>query len=130
MADLDSDGIARAETGLVVTVNIDDMNTCDITVGKEVCTMCSAADCGGGTSVSFDCTNVNNGRTSSTTECEFLDTIFYPLVELDDEITTETANTNLTDAAVPTSSANTAAMLLSSAFVVFGFGTLANLFVL
>ena len=68
------DEINNAKTGLEVRVTVDDdKNTCDITVGTEKCIMCSAANCGDGDDISYDYTNLNNGK-----ECEPLGPIFYP----------------------------------------------------
>lgn len=67
---LDPDVAAKAKTGLVVTVTIDDDSACSIDVGNnETCKACSDANCGGNaTAISFDCTNVPNGRASAICE--------------------------------------------------------------
>lgn len=86
MSDLDPDVVAQAkETTLEVSVSIDDDGDCIIDVGNETCSSCSI-DCGDGDDdnesigIEFDCTNVPNGRASTT--CEFLtyDEYFYPLM--------------------------------------------------
>lgn len=94
LTDIDPDIVAKAEeTTFEVNVSIDDDGICTIDVGNETCSACSIDDCGGGgggeddndddstdipTTVSFDCTNVPNGRASTT--CEPVDGIFYPLM--------------------------------------------------
>ena len=135
--DLDPDVAAKAKTGLVVTVTIDDDSTCSIDVGNnETCNACSDVNCGGNnaTAISFDCTNVPNGRAS--TSCELLEKIFYPLM-LDDttdsmlkEDSDETsvidgidAGANTLSSTSSSSSSSSLFSLSSVAMSVVGFGT-------
>ena len=136
--DLDPDNVAaKAKTGLVVTVTIDDVDSaCSIDVGNnETCNACSDANCGGNatTAISFDCTNVPNGRAS--TSCEPLEKILYPFM-LDDttdsmlkEDSDETSVIDGMDVGANTlsstsSSSSTSLFSLSSvAMSVVGFGT-------
>jgi len=89
---LDPNVVAQAkETSLEVRVSVDDDGNCIIDVGNEICSTCSI-DCGDGDGddnndnessigISFDCTNVPNGRASTT--CEYLtveEGLFYPLM--------------------------------------------------
>jgi len=80
-------------TLLEVSVTIDDDGSCVIDVGSDTCSSCSTELCGfddianGDTdlplSVTFDCTNVVNGRASLPEVCESVelyDGVFYPLV--------------------------------------------------
>jgi len=82
LMDIDPDVTAQAdETGLEVTVSIDEDGICIIDVGNETCSTCSTCtidNCDGDynptnnttptTIVSFDCTNVPNGRASAICE--------------------------------------------------------------
>ena len=137
VSDLDPDVAANAKTGLVVTVTIDDDDSaCSIDVGNnETCNACSDANCGGNaTAISFDCTNVPNGRAS--TSCEPLEKIFYPLM-LDDttdsmlkEDSDETSVIDGIDVGADTlsstsssSSSSSLFSLSSVAMSVVGFGT-------
>lgn len=82
----DPDDVAAAETGLVVSISLDDDgSTCEIMVGNETCAECSAAECTG-LNVTYDCTNVDMGGMSM--ECVTLEPIFYPL-----DMFNETGNT-------------------------------------
>jgi len=92
----DDDVLAEANaTTLEVSVTIDDDGSCVIDVGSDdTCASCSTELCGfddiwpnGDSylplSVTFDCTNVVNGRASLPEVCESVelsDGIFYPLV--------------------------------------------------
>jgi len=92
----DDDVLAEANATLLeVSVTIDDDGTCVIDVGSdETCASCSTELCGfddiwpnGDSylplSVTFDCTNVVNGRASLPEVCESVelsDGVFYPLV--------------------------------------------------
>jgi len=92
----DDDVLAEANaTTLEVSVTIDDDGSCVIDVGSdETCVSCSTELCGfddiwpnGDSflplSVTFDCTNVVNGRASLPEVCESVelsDGVFYPLV--------------------------------------------------
>jgi hypothetical protein len=136
---LDPDNVAaKAKTGLVVTVTIDDDSACSIDVGNnKTCNACSDANCGGNatTAISFDCTNVPNGRAS--TSCEPLEKIFYPLIMLDDttdsmlkEDSDETSGIDGMDVGANTlsstsssSSSSSLFSLSSVAMSVVGFGT-------
>ena len=135
--DLNPDVAAKAKTGLVVTVTIDDDSACSIDVGNnETCNACSDANCGGNatTAISFDCTNVPNGRAS--TSCEPLEKIFYPLM-LDDttdsmlkEDSDETSVVDGIDVGADTLSSTSSSTSSSSLFSlssvamsVVGFGT-------
>jgi len=91
LSDLDPEVVAQEkETTLEVGVSIDDDGICIIDVGNETCSTCSTDNCNGGEdnndstdtpiSVSFDCTNVPNGRASSTCESLPYDGVFYPLM--------------------------------------------------
>jgi len=72
------DAIDNSKTGLEVKVYIeDDLTTCKVSVGTETCKMCSADGCEGG--IKYDCTNLDNGR-SSNGECESLEPILYPFL--------------------------------------------------
>ncbi|OEU14394.1 hypothetical protein FRACYDRAFT_240934 [Fragilariopsis cylindrus CCMP1102] len=131
--DLDPDVAAKAKTGLVVTVTIDDDSACSIDVGNnETCNACSDANCGeNATAISFDCTNVPKGRAS--TSCEPLEKIFYPLL-LDDttdsmlkEDSDETSVIDGIDVGAntlsSTSSSSSSTLFSSVAMSVVGFGT-------
>ena len=73
----DAEEVAAAETGLEVTVTMeDDLSTCEITVGNETCAACSAAECTG-FNVTYDCLNVDMG--SMSMDCVPVEPIFYPL---------------------------------------------------
>lgn len=73
----DPDDVTAAETGLVISIMLeDDATTCEIMVGNETCAECSAVGCTG-LNVTYDCTNVDMGAMSM--ECEPLEPIFYPL---------------------------------------------------
>ena len=73
----DAEEVAAAETGLEVTVAMeDDLSTCEITVGNETCASCSAAECTG-FNVTYDCLNVDMG--SMSLDCVPVEPIFYPL---------------------------------------------------
>jgi hypothetical protein len=73
----DPDDVAAAETGLTVSISLDDdESTCEIMVGNETCAECSAAECTG-FNITYDCTNVEMGGMSM--DCESLEPIFYPL---------------------------------------------------
>jgi len=92
----DDDVLAEANaTTLEVSVTIDDDGSCVIDVGSDTCSSCSTNLCGfddianGDTdlplSVTFDCTNVVNGRASLPEVCESLpylwyEGVFYPLM--------------------------------------------------
>jgi len=83
-------------TTIEVSVTIDEDGTCVIDVGDDTCASCSTdpdlcynivtdADADAedlSQSVTFDCTNVVNGRASLPKVCESLnvDTVFYPLM--------------------------------------------------
>merc|ERR1712238_6371 len=83
-------------TTMEVSVTIDEDGTCVIDVGDDTCASCSTdpdlcynivtdADADAddlSQSVTFDCTNVVNGRSSLPKVCESLntDTVFYPLM--------------------------------------------------
>ena len=84
---------------LEISVTIEnDYSACEIAVdtgsgtGYESCTMCSPVNCensfNGYNGVMYDCTNLENGK-ASTSECESLEPIFYPFgtTEDDDKIT-------------------------------------------
>merc|ERR1712194_553158 len=92
----DDDVLAEANaTTLEVSVTIDDDGSCVIDVGSDdTCASCSTELCGfddiwpnGDSylplSVTFDCTNVVNGRASLPEVCELVelyDGVFYPFV--------------------------------------------------
>ena len=73
----DSEEVAAAETGLEITVTMeDDLETCEITIGNETCASCSAVECTG-FNVTYDCLNVDMGSLSM--DCVPVEPIFYPL---------------------------------------------------
>merc|ERR1711957_725015 len=119
------------------TVTINDDSACSIDLGNnETCNACSDVNCGGNatTAISFDCTNVPNGRAS--TSCEPLEKIFYPLM-LDDttdsmlkEDSDETSavdgidvGANILSSSTSSSSSSSLFSLSSVAMSVVGFGT-------
>jgi len=103
-------------TLLEVSVTIDDAGTCVIDVGSDTCSSCSTELCGfddianGDTdlplSVTFDCTNVVNGRASLPEVCESVelyDGVFYPLVaSMSKEEDTDAAALDGVSASAPT----------------------------
>jgi len=75
----DMDKIDNAKTSARIKVKIDKGN-CTIDFGGEQCAVCSVSDCGSDLkTISYDCTNLENGK-SSGDQCEvFADPFFYPL---------------------------------------------------
>jgi hypothetical protein len=135
--DLEQNVIDKAETGLVVTVKIDDDSACTIDVGNnDTCAACSDVNCGGdATAISFDCTNVENGRASKG--CEPLEKILYPLMidDTTDSMLKENTESSVDgiDIGADTSSSSSSlsspfSSFSSVAMSVVGFGTLANFF--
>jgi len=74
----DDSVVRNAFTGTKMEVVVkDDESTCEINVNAEKCAMCSAANCTIH-SVSYDCTNLENG-TSFRGNCEIVnDPFFHP----------------------------------------------------
>ena len=75
----DTDSIEDAMTGLIVGVTMeDDMISCLISVSGDICSKCSAEGCEE-SSVQYDCTNLDDGK-SSDGECVSLDPFIYPFL--------------------------------------------------
>ncbi|KAL3923836.1 MAG: hypothetical protein SGILL_001412 [Bacillariaceae sp.] len=91
----DQEEVAAAETGLEVTVTMeDDQSTCEITVGNETCAGCSAAECVVA-NVTYDCLNIDMGSLSM--DCVEVEPIFYPLELGDDFMTNNTFGAPMTN---------------------------------
>jgi hypothetical protein len=121
----DPEDVAAAETGLEVSVTMDDsLSTCEITVGNETCTSCSIAACTG-FNVTYDCLNVDMG--SMSMECVAVEPIFYPLELEDGNVTTLPGSPTTDDEPAPESfagenSASSSLSVIASAVLMMASG--------
>lgn len=136
----DPAAIDGASTGMSVTVSIEDDNSaCEITVGTDMCDVCSATDCrsvGDEDTIAYDCANLENGK-SSGGKCEpFLDPFFYPFAQVFENEGTATEspflkNVQGDDVSTPTptkspsgmASTATTIMFSTTLLILLGFGT-------